>query len=138
MKNGRRAGAKFATEAFFGASEPGALWAYVGEAATSIDARQTATSVPLSAGAETVAMVIAAAKATPLTGAGIWLAYPLIHQQLAQRALRLIRSLGAALRMSKQMCVRTFNAQGRGSANVSRDPHGTSICPWSVCTDNEG
>ena len=42
--------------------------------------------------------------------AGIWIAYPPCHQQLAPRALRLNGSVGAALRMRKQMCVRTPKA----------------------------
>jgi hypothetical protein len=111
LKNDRRAGAKVATEAFFGASESGAFWAYVGET-TSIDARESATSVLVPAGAESVSTVIASARATPQTGAGIWIAYPLLHQQLAQRARRLNRSVRAALRMSSQMCVRTINSFG--------------------------
>jgi len=112
LKNGRRAGAKVATEAFFGASESGAFWAYVGETTTSIDARESATSVLLPTGAESVSTAIASARATPQTGAGIWIAYPLLHQQLAQRARRLNRSVRAALRMSSQMCVRTINSFG--------------------------
>ena len=59
-----------------GASELGASWAYVGETATSIDARESATSVRLPAGAESVSTVIASASATPQTDAGIWIAYP--------------------------------------------------------------
>ena len=67
MKNGRRAGATFATEDFFGASESGAFWAYVGETATSIDTRDSATRVLLPTGAESVSTVIASASATPHT-----------------------------------------------------------------------
>jgi hypothetical protein len=68
--------------------------------------------VLLPAGAESVSTVIASARATPLTGAEIGIAYPLLHQQLAQRALHLTRSVRAALRMSKQMWVRTLNSFG--------------------------
>ena len=109
LKNGRKAGATFATEAFFGASASGAFWAYVGETATSID-RESATSVLVPAGAKSACTVTESARAAPQMGAEMWNAYPLLHQQLAQRALRLTRSFRAALRMGKQMCVRTLNA----------------------------
>src|SRR5262249_34522775 len=104
LRNGRKAGAIFATEAFSvgtgpqasaaiareetlvcatGASEPGASWASVGDTATSIDARKNATTVLVPTGAESVSTVTASARATPQTRVETGIPHPLLFQQLA-------------------------------------------------------